>query len=260
MIIINVFFPTAIRHASWHGGSSQYCPCVCVSSQQWFVLFFNINVFCVVLILRFHICLYIIWSSPLPQTPGRYWGGVVHWSGAWWCDGDPEQWDHHAVWCSFNQWNLHCQRKHAHGLELYNSLFTFLVHVNEEDSKKKKSPFFFFFQPGESVPVTKTNLPNPLPDETRETDTVYNTEDHKRHTLFCGTNVIQTRFYSGELVKAVVVRTGEYSCLYNVMWDAETQNSHKFCILKIMYFIPLTWKKNLTNELHYSDSRQSAHM
>uniref|UniRef100_A0A3P8WCY6 ATPase 13A3 n=1 Tax=Cynoglossus semilaevis TaxID=244447 RepID=A0A3P8WCY6_CYNSE len=61
---------------------------------------------------------------------------------------------------------------------------------------------------GESVPVTKTNLPNPLPDETRETDSVYNTEDHKRHTLFCGTNVIQTRFYSGELVKAVVVRTG----------------------------------------------------
>lgn len=78
---------------------------------------------------------------------------------------------------------------------------------------KKKN----FFLPGESVPVTKTNLPNPLPDETRETDSVYNTEDHKRHTLFCGTNVIQTRFYSGELVKAVVVRTGEYICLYNVM-------------------------------------------
>lgn len=34
-------------------------------------------------------------------------------------------------------------------------------------------------------------------------------EEHKRHTLFCGTHVIQTRFYTGELVKAVVVRTGE---------------------------------------------------
>ncbi|KAM3620287.1 uncharacterized protein V6R79_021142 [Siganus canaliculatus] len=62
---------------------------------------------------------------------------------------------------------------------------------------------------GESVPVTKTNLPNPLPGERgEEADADYNTERHKRHTLFCGTNVIQTRFYSGELVKAVVVRTG----------------------------------------------------
>ncbi|MEQ2181945.1 hypothetical protein GOODEAATRI_016938, partial [Goodea atripinnis] len=36
----------------------------------------------------------------------------------------------------------------------------------------------------------------------------YNMEEHKRHTLFCGTHVIQTRFYTGELVKAVVIRTG----------------------------------------------------
>lgn len=61
---------------------------------------------------------------------------------------------------------------------------------------------------GESVPVTKTNLPNPLPGDRGESDSAYNTEEHKRHTLFCGTNVIQTRFYTGELVKAVVVRTG----------------------------------------------------
>lgn len=61
---------------------------------------------------------------------------------------------------------------------------------------------------GESVPVTKTNLPNPLPGDRGESDSAYSTEEHKRHTLFCGTNVIQTRFYTGELVKAVVVRTG----------------------------------------------------
>uniref|UniRef100_A0A3B5PQT5 Polyamine-transporting ATPase 13A3 n=1 Tax=Xiphophorus maculatus TaxID=8083 RepID=A0A3B5PQT5_XIPMA len=61
---------------------------------------------------------------------------------------------------------------------------------------------------GESVPVTKTNLPNPLPGEREGADSAYNAEEHKRHTLFCGTNVIQTRFYTGELVKAVVVRTG----------------------------------------------------
>lgn len=59
---------------------------------------------------------------------------------------------------------------------------------------------------GESVPVTKTNLPNSAEGEG---DSAYNTEEHKRHTLFCGTNVIQTRFYTDELVKAVVVRTGQ---------------------------------------------------
>ncbi|XP_031430958.1 polyamine-transporting ATPase 13A3 [Clupea harengus] len=62
---------------------------------------------------------------------------------------------------------------------------------------------------GESVPVTKTNLPNPrLGEKGEEGDDLYCMEEHKRHTLFCGTHVIQTRFYSGELVKAVVVRTG----------------------------------------------------
>ncbi|MEQ2305614.1 hypothetical protein AMECASPLE_039580 [Ameca splendens] len=66
---------------------------------------------------------------------------------------------------------------------------------------------------GESVPVTKTNLPNPLPGDRQGADSAYNTEEHKRHTLFCGTNVIQTRFYTGELVKAVVVRTGQHDNL-----------------------------------------------
>lgn len=57
--------------------------------------------------------------------------------------------------------------------------------------------------------MTKTNLPNPgTGDGGEEAGSAYNTEEHKRHTLFCGTNVIQTRFYTGELVKAVVVRTG----------------------------------------------------
>ncbi|XP_053185560.1 polyamine-transporting ATPase 13A3-like [Scomber japonicus] len=57
---------------------------------------------------------------------------------------------------------------------------------------------------GESVPVTKTSLPS----SGEEGAMTYNMEEHKRHTLFCGTHVIQTRFYAGELVKAVVVRTG----------------------------------------------------
>uniref|UniRef100_A0A671S3U2 Probable cation-transporting ATPase 13A3 n=1 Tax=Sinocyclocheilus anshuiensis TaxID=1608454 RepID=A0A671S3U2_9TELE len=62
---------------------------------------------------------------------------------------------------------------------------------------------------GESVPITKTDLPNPQQDKKGgHGDAIYSTEEHKRHTLFCGTNVIQTRYYTGEMVKAVVVRTG----------------------------------------------------
>lgn len=56
--------------------------------------------------------------------------------------------------------------------------------------------------------MTKTNLPNPSVDIKGMRDELYSPEIHKRHTLFCGTTVIQTRFYTGELVKAIVVRTG----------------------------------------------------
>ena len=76
---------------------------------------------------------------------------------------------------------------------------------------------------GECVPVTKTSLP-------LSTTSTYLPNIHKRHTLFCGTQVhilttpthlhththththtfqvVQTRFYGNEKVLAVVVRTG----------------------------------------------------
>ena len=87
---------------------------------------------------------------------------------------------------------------------------------------------------GESVPVTKTPLPNPRPVRSTSTSTpadsastpdvvdavppphapvLYCPKEHSRHTLFCGTRVIQTRFYGKQLVKAVVIRTGkQHSC------------------------------------------------
>ncbi|XP_047486397.1 polyamine-transporting ATPase 13A3-like isoform X3 [Penaeus chinensis] len=55
---------------------------------------------------------------------------------------------------------------------------------------------------GESVPVTKT------PVTISEGNETYSAEKHKRHTLFCGTAVIQTRYYGNAQVLAVVVRTG----------------------------------------------------
>jgi len=57
---------------------------------------------------------------------------------------------------------------------------------------------------GESVPVTKAALP-PCDESS---DEIYSPEMHKRHTIFAGTQVIQTRFYGDQQVLAVVVRTG----------------------------------------------------
>ena len=56
--------------------------------------------------------------------------------------------------------------------------------------------------------MTKTPLPNPrlLPNQPK---ILYNVKEHGRHTLFCGTQVIQTRYYGKQKVKAVVLRTGK---------------------------------------------------
>ncbi|NXS58360.1 AT132 ATPase, partial [Brachypteracias leptosomus] len=57
---------------------------------------------------------------------------------------------------------------------------------------------------GESVPVMKT----PLPAGSQAASAIYSPEEHKRHTLFCGTQVIQAKSYMGGEVLAVVTRTG----------------------------------------------------
>lgn len=54
---------------------------------------------------------------------------------------------------------------------------------------------------GESVPVTKTPLP-------AEGDVFYDSKTHSKSTLFCGTKILLTRQKPGQLVKAVVARTG----------------------------------------------------
>ncbi|XP_045583317.1 polyamine-transporting ATPase 13A3 isoform X2 [Procambarus clarkii] len=83
---------------------------------------------------------------------------------------------------------------------------------------------------GESVPVTKTFIVD-------RSDVLYNDKEHSRHTLFCGTQVIQTRFYGGERVVAVVVRTGfltsKGSLVRSIMYPPPVdfkfqQDSYKF--------------------------------
>ncbi|XP_077168566.1 polyamine-transporting ATPase 13A2 isoform X2 [Paroedura picta] len=57
---------------------------------------------------------------------------------------------------------------------------------------------------GESTPVMKT----PLPEGPQPASPIYSPEEHRRHTLFCGTQVLQARPYIGAEVLAIVTRTG----------------------------------------------------
>ena len=86
---------------------------------------------------------------------------------------------------------------------------------------------------GESVPVTKTPLP-------AKKDLIYDSKEHARHTLFCGTKIIQTRYIGSERVLAVVVNTGNTtakgelirSILYPPPVDYKfEQDSYKFVSL-----------------------------
>ncbi|XP_073512248.1 polyamine-transporting ATPase 13A2 isoform X2 [Phyllobates terribilis] len=66
---------------------------------------------------------------------------------------------------------------------------------------------------GESVPEMKT----PLPDGPSTVDTAYSSDAHRRHTLFCGTQIIQAKSYVGTEVLAIVVKTGFCSVKGNLI-------------------------------------------
>ncbi|KAM3958845.1 polyamine-transporting ATPase anne boleyn [Aphomia sociella] len=85
---------------------------------------------------------------------------------------------------------------------------------------------------GESVPVTKTAL--------LRVDKPFDMKEHASSILFCGTKVIQTRYYNNEPVKALVLRTGYNtskgqlvrSILYPVPADFKfDRDSYKFIII-----------------------------
>ncbi|XP_046432017.1 polyamine-transporting ATPase 13A3 isoform X1 [Neodiprion fabricii] len=86
---------------------------------------------------------------------------------------------------------------------------------------------------GESVPVTKTPIP-------ASSELLYDTKEHARHTLYCGTQVIQTRYFGTEKVIAVVIRTGfntsKGGLVRSIMYPPPVdfkfeQDSYKFVIL-----------------------------
>ena len=87
---------------------------------------------------------------------------------------------------------------------------------------------------GESVPVTKTPLPN-------DHNEIYDAKEHAKHTLFCGTKIIQTRFYDGAKVRAVVMRTG-------------FQTAKGELVRSIMFPKPVDFKFNRKSQFIFSDS------
>lgn len=65
---------------------------------------------------------------------------------------------------------------------------------------------------GESVPVTKTSLPHA---DHATPWKRHSMEDYRRHVLFCGTEVIQTRRAGAGPASAVVLQTGELGGSHN---------------------------------------------
>eukprot|EP00118_Oscarella_pearsei_P028344 m.1935 g.1935 ORF g.1935 m.1935 type:complete len:1183 (+) comp8071_c0_seq2:157-3705(+) len=61
---------------------------------------------------------------------------------------------------------------------------------------------------GESVPVNKTELPGKAQSTSSAGSAIYSSDRHKVHTLFCGTDILQARFYTKGMVLAVVTKTG----------------------------------------------------
>lgn len=153
----------------------------------------------------------LILSGPIPDIVPRNRPGHVNRARARWCHRYPSQWDDHALRRRACPRNLHREWEHADWSGLRRAPLFFIIWARPERPLSCSGSLllikvyhFSFHLSGESVPVTKTSLSS----SGKEAAASYSTEEHKRHTLFCGTQVIQTRFYTGELVKAVVVRTG----------------------------------------------------
>ena len=70
------------------------------------------------------------------------------------------------------------------------------------------SDVYLLLNVGESVPVTKTPLPHTRDEE------LFCPNEYKRHVLFSGTHVLQTRYYGKTSVRAAVIRTGE--CVWSL--------------------------------------------
>ena len=96
---------------------------------------------------------------------------------------------------------------------------------------------------GESVPVTKTPIAEhcQVAGDSGGSQT-FHIKEHSRHVLFCGTHVIQTRYYEKQRVRAVVIRTGASSDYVRLVPWLHAKYS---CFKIISDFVDVRPKKNL---------------
>uniref|UniRef100_A0A0N4Z3V8 Cation-transporting ATPase n=1 Tax=Parastrongyloides trichosuri TaxID=131310 RepID=A0A0N4Z3V8_PARTI len=91
---------------------------------------------------------------------------------------------------------------------------------------------------GESVPETKVPLPE---DDDNASPTKYDKNEHSKHTLFCGTTIIQTRFKANRPAKAIVLRTGfttlKGELVRSIMYPKPVDYSFTKDLLKFVAFL-----------------------
>uniref|UniRef100_A0A6I8PAZ8 ATPase 13A4 n=1 Tax=Ornithorhynchus anatinus TaxID=9258 RepID=A0A6I8PAZ8_ORNAN len=107
---------------------------------------------------------------------------------------------------------------------------------------------------GESIPVTKTPLPkedNSMPWK------IHSVEDYKRHLLFCGTEVIQTKAAGLGKVTAVVLQTGAATIgmIYTVCVYEPTEEIVKKALDVITIAVPPALPAALTTGIIYAQKR-----
>lgn len=68
---------------------------------------------------------------------------------------------------------------------------------------------------GESVPITKVAL-SELDDEEEELTFLF--REHSKHVLYCGTKVLQTRFYGGKYVQVIFFFTFKYNFIIHYFY------------------------------------------
>ncbi|XP_065323133.1 uncharacterized protein LOC135930280 [Gordionus sp. m RMFG-2023] len=78
---------------------------------------------------------------------------------------------------------------------------------------------------GESIPITKTALP--LYSNCYKTEH-FDKDIHFKHILFCGTKLIQTRYYDSEYSKAIVIRTGYQTVKGNIIKSIKYSSPNEF--------------------------------
>ncbi|KAG2459354.1 AT132 ATPase, partial [Polypterus senegalus] len=112
---------------------------------------------------------------------------------------------------------------------------------------------------GESAPVMKT----PLPFGPQAINKIYSPNEQKRHTLFCGTHVIQAKAWDNNRVLAVVVRTALIGTVYSMVILSQNKTRWETLITRaldlVTIIVPPALPAAMTAGTIYSQNRLKKH-